>query len=65
MEECGLILLVFDIDLTMLVYLAIITAGIFIFPIGSDSSIPYYQIIGIALICGGGFMVYYKSRKTH
>ncbi|MEO9306731.1 MAG: LPXTG cell wall anchor domain-containing protein [Nitrososphaera sp.] len=52
----------FDIDQTMLVYLGMITAGIFIFPISSDP--PYYLVIGIALIVIGGFLVYRKSRKT-
>jgi LPXTG-motif cell wall-anchored protein len=52
----------FDIDQTMLVYLAMITAGIFIFPISSDP--PYYLVIGIALVAVGGFLVYRKSRKT-
>ncbi len=52
----------FDIDRTMLVYLGMITAGIFIFPYWSD--IPYlYQIIGTALCGVGGFLVYNKSRK--
>ncbi|SMH71722.1 protein of unknown function [Candidatus Nitrosotalea okcheonensis] len=53
----------FDIDQTMLVYLGMITAGIFIFPFWSDT-IPYlYQIIGTGLVAAGGFLVYYKSRK--
>ncbi len=54
----------FDIDMRMLLYLAIITAGIFIFPIESD--IPYfYQIIGFGLIGVGGALVYHKSRKSN
>ncbi len=56
------IFMAFDIDQTMLVYLGMITAGIFIFPISSDP--PYYLVIGIALIIIGGFLVYRKSRKT-
>ncbi|SHO44820.1 hypothetical protein NSIN_20449 [Nitrosotalea sinensis] len=56
------IFMAFDIDQTMLVYLGMITAGIFIFPISSDP--PYYLVIGIALIVIGGFLVYRKSRKT-
>lgn len=51
----------FDIDMTMLLYLAIITAGIFIFPIQSDP--PYYLVIGLALIGVGGALVFHKSRK--
>ena len=53
----------FDIDQRMVVYLGIITAAIFIFPIES-SGIPYlYQIIGIVLGVIGGILVYRKSRK--
>ncbi len=53
----------FDIDQRMLVYLAMITAGIFVFPITSD--IQYlYQIIGLGLVGVGGFLVFRKSRKT-
>lgn len=52
----------FDIDQRMLVYLGMITAGIFIFPI--ESNPPYYLVIGIALIAVGGFLVYRKSRKS-
>lgn len=53
--------MVFDIDQTMLVYLAMITAGIFLFPIEPYPS-PYF-IGGIALIIVGGFLVVRKSRK--
>ncbi len=52
----------FDIDQTMLVYLAMITAGIFIFPI--ESNPPYYLVGGIALVAIGGFLVFRKSRKS-
>ena len=53
----------FDIDQRMVVYLGMITAAIFIFPIES-TDIPYlYQIIGIVLGVIGGFLVYRKSRK--
>ncbi|MHB8547415.1 MAG: LPXTG cell wall anchor domain-containing protein [Nitrosotalea sp.] len=52
----------FDIDQTMLVYLGMITAGIFIFPFWSDT-LYLYQIIGTALVAAGGFLVYRKSRK--
>ncbi|MGC1425963.1 MAG: LPXTG cell wall anchor domain-containing protein [Nitrosotalea sp.] len=51
----------FDIDQTMLVYLGMITAGIFLFPI--ESSPPYYLVIGIGLIVVGGILVLRKSRK--
>jgi LPXTG-motif cell wall-anchored protein len=52
----------FDIDQRMLVYLGMITAGIFLFPIISDP--PYYLVIGIALVAVGGFLVIRKSRKS-
>lgn len=52
----------FDIDQTMLVYLGMITAGIFIFPIASNP--PYYLVIGTALVAIGGFLVFRKSRKN-
>ena len=51
----------FDIDQTMLVYLGMITAGIFLFPI--ESNPPYYLVLGIALIVVGGLLVVRKSRK--
>jgi hypothetical protein len=52
----------FDIDQRMLVYLAMITAGIFIFPFYDP---PYvYQIIGAALVVVGGVLAYLKSRKS-
>ena len=53
----------FDIDQRMVVYLGMITAAIFIFPIESPD-IPYlYQVIAIVLGAIGGFLVYHKSRK--
>jgi len=53
----------FDIDQRMVVYLGIITAAIFIFPIESPD-IPYlYQVVAIILGAIGGFLVYHKSRK--
>ena len=53
----------FDIDQRMVVYLGIITAAIFIFPIESPD-IPYlYQVVAIILGAIGGFLVYRKSRK--
>ena len=52
----------FDIDQTMLVYLGMITAGIFLFPIAPYPS-PYF-IGGIVLVVVGGFLVYRKSRKN-
>lgn len=51
----------FDIDQRMLVYLGMITTGIFLFPIASDP--PYYLVIGIGLVVVGGFLVLRKSRK--
>lgn len=54
--------MVFDIDQTMLVYLGMITAGIFLFPVEPYPS-PYF-IGGIALIVIGGFLVIRKSRKS-
>jgi len=53
----------FDIDQRMVVYLGIITAAIFIFPIESPD-VPYlYQVVAIVLGVIGGFLVYRKSRK--
>jgi len=52
----------FDIDQRMLVYLAMITAGIFLFPFYDP---PYvYQIMGAALVGVGGLLVFRKSRKS-
>lgn len=54
----------FDIDQRMVIYLGMITAAIFIFPIES-SDIPYlYQVVAIVLGAIGGFLVYRKSRKN-
>ena len=53
----------FDIDQRMLVYLGMITAGIFLFPI--ESHPPYYLVIGIILVGIGGFLVFRKSRKSN
>lgn len=59
-----LYVMAFDIDQRMLVYLGMITAGIYLFPITSD--IPYlYQILGLGLVGVGGFLVYRKSRKDN
>jgi uncharacterized protein YacL len=53
----------FDIDQRMVIYLGMITAAIFIFPIES-SDIPYlYQVVAVVLGAIGGFLVYHKSRK--
>lgn len=53
----------FDIDQRMVIYLGMITAAIFIFPIESPD-IPYlYQVVAIVLGAIGGFLVYRKSRK--
>jgi LPXTG-motif cell wall-anchored protein len=51
----------FDIDQRMLVYLGMITAGIFLVPISFDP--PYYLIAGIGLIVAGGLLALKKSRK--
>lgn len=56
------ILMAFDINQTTLVYLGMITAGIFLFPIAPYPS-PYF-IGGIVLVVVGGFLVYRKSRKS-
>ncbi len=50
-----------DFDYTMLLYLAIITIGIFIVPIESDP--PYYLVIGLAMIGIGIGLVYFKIKK--
>lgn len=52
----------FDIDQRMLVYLGMITAGIFFVPM--ESNPPYiYQALGIGLIVIGGLLTLRKSRK--
>ena len=52
----------FDIDQRMLVYLGMITAGIFFVPM--ESNPPYiYQALGIGLIVVGGLLALRKSRK--
>ena len=50
-----------DFDFKMLLYLAIITVGIFIVPIESDP--PYYLVAGLAMIGGGMVLVYMKIKK--
>ena len=50
----------FDIEQRMLVYLGMITAGIFLVP---KSDPPYYMVAGIALIVVGGLLAFQKSRK--
>ncbi|WP_165776447.1 hypothetical protein [Candidatus Nitrosotalea bavarica] len=49
----------FDIDRTMLVYLGMITAGIFFIAYPP----PYYLALGLGLIVVGGILVLHKSRK--
>jgi hypothetical protein len=49
----------FDIDQTMLVYLGMITAGIFFISYPP----PYFTALAIGLIGVGGFLVLRKSRK--
>jgi len=53
----------FDIDQRMVIYLGIITAAIFIFPIESSDTPYLYQVVGIVLGVIGGILVYRKSRK--
>jgi LPXTG-motif cell wall-anchored protein len=50
-----------DFDFEMLLYLAIITIGIFIVPIESDP--PYYLIIGLVMIGAGIGLAYRKIKK--
>ena len=52
-----------DFDFEMLLYLAIITIGIFIIPMGSESEPPYYLTAGLILIGGGMVLVYRKIKK--
>ena len=52
-----------DFDFEMLFYLAIITIGVFIVPMGSESAPPYYLIIGLVLIGTGITLVYRKIKK--
>ena len=52
-----------DFDFEMLFYLAIITIGVFIVPIGSESGPPYYLIVGLILIGAGIAFVYRKIKK--
>lgn len=53
--------MVWDFDLEMLFYLAIITVGFFIAPLGSDQ--PYYLVSGLVLIVVGFGLVYRKVKK--
>jgi LPXTG-motif cell wall-anchored protein len=50
-----------DFDLEMLLYLAIITIGIFVVPIQSDP--PYYLIVGLIMIGVGIVLAYRKIKK--
>ena len=52
-----------DFDFEMLFYLGIVTVGIFIIPMGSESGPPYYLIAGLILICAGIVLVYRKIKK--
>jgi hypothetical protein len=54
----------FDIDMRMFLYLAIITAGVYLFPIDWQSPY-YYQIIGFGLIGVGAALAYRKSKKSN
>ena len=55
--------MVFDIDMRMFFYLAMITVGVFLFPIDWESPY-YYQIVGFGLLGIGGALVFHKSHKT-
>jgi glucose dehydrogenase len=50
-----------DFDFKMLLYLAIITIGIFVVPIQSDP--PYYLVTGLVMIGTGMVLVYRKVKK--
>ncbi len=50
-----------DFDLKMLLYLAIITIGIFVVPM--ESNPPYYLIAGLIMIGVGIGLVYHKIKK--
>jgi len=52
-----------DFDSKMLIYLAVITAGIFIIPMGSESENIYYLSAGLILIAAGIILVYRKIKK--
>jgi LPXTG-motif cell wall-anchored protein len=52
-----------DFDFEMLFYLAIITIGVFIVPMGSESGPPYYLVAGLILISTGIILVYRKIKK--
>lgn len=50
-----------DFDFKMLIYLAIITIGIFVVPM--ESNPPYYLIAGLIMIGTGIGLVYRKIKK--
>lgn len=50
-----------DFDFEMLLYLAIITIGIFIVPMASDP--PYYLVAGLIMIGAGIVLAYLKIKK--
>jgi glucose dehydrogenase len=50
-----------DFDFKMLLYLAIITIGIFLVPI--ESHPPYYLVAGLIMISSGIVLVYRKVKK--
>ena len=52
-----------DFDTKMLIYLAIITVGIFIIPMGTETDHTYYLIAGLILIAAGIILVYQKIKK--
>ena len=51
-----------DFDSEMLLYLAMITAGIFLVPM--ESNPPYFFAIGAALVVSGVGLVYRKVKKN-
>ena len=64
MENSSFFYMAFDIDMRMFLYLAIITAGVYLFPIDWQSPY-YYQIIGFGLIGVGAALAYRKSKKSN
>jgi LPXTG-motif cell wall-anchored protein len=53
--------MVWDFDSEMLLFLAMITAGVFLVPMESDP--PYFSVIGAILIVAGIGLVYRKVKK--
>lgn len=53
--------MVWDFDFEMLIYLAMITVGIFLVPM--DSNPPYFLVTGLVLAAAGIGLVYRKVKK--